>query len=247
MSKRPNRNKINFLENNDKTKITNKDITDQDNFYQQEPQDNRKKRRRARKKLPPEEDYKRPEDYYRGKVLRDYAHSKSLMRIQERITKRALKLINAEPPALILDIGMGCGFSTSYMYLTNYTTVGVDLIYDMLVQYPIQELNPVNADMKYLPFRSASFDYITSISAFQWIINKIKGAEREKILKNIANKINDLLKPGGKAIIQFYPSDKEDLKEIGRNFADYGKFKGNFIIDNPDSVKQRIFLYLEKA
>ena len=46
----------------------------------------------SRKKLPPEELYNTPEEYYQGDILEDYTESKSMMRIQERITKRALKI-----------------------------------------------------------------------------------------------------------------------------------------------------------
>lgn len=204
-------------------------------------------KRKKRKKLPPEDLFDRPEDYFSGRVLKDYTHSKSMMRIQERITKRAVQIMEAEPPALVLDIGCGAGFSSSYMYLTGFDVVGVDLIFGMLAEYDIRELNPVNADMKYLPFRPGVFDYIISISAFQWIINKLKPSERDKILRNLALDLNKLLKPGGKAAIQFYPWTHEIIKEIGPIFADYGRFKGNFIIDNPKGgPKKKLYIYLIK-
>ncbi len=203
--------------------------------------------KRKRKKLPPEEYYNKPEDYYEGEVLEDYTHSKALMRIQEKITKRAVEIIQAKTPSLILDVGSGAGFSSSYLYLNGFNVIGIDLIFDMLNAYDIRELNPINSDMKLLPFRKNTFDHIISISAFQWIINKLSEEERAKVLKKVANDFNLLLKPGGKAIIQFYPLEEEVLKEIGLIFADYGFFKGNFLIDNPDSnVKRKIFLYLEK-
>ncbi|MHA1341181.1 MAG: class I SAM-dependent methyltransferase [Promethearchaeota archaeon] len=204
------------------------------------------KKYKKRKILPPEELYNHPEDYYKGDVLKQYTHSKSLMRIQERITKRALDIIKAEPPSLILDLGAGCGFSTTYLYLKGFTVVNLDLIFEMLVEYDISELNPVNSDMRFLPFRENSFDYVVSISAFQWIINKMERNKRNEVLKRIAIDIRSILKPKGKCVIQFYPIEESILKEIGEIFADYGKFKGNFIIDNPKSgVKRKIFLYLE--
>ena len=133
------------------------------------------KNKYSRKKLPPEELYNTAESYYQGDILEDYTESKSMMRIQERITKRALGILgDPAPDCLILDMGMGCGFSTSHLFLNNYNVVGIDLIYGMLTKYRIPELNPVNGTIKNLPFRSNSFDYIISISALQWIINKLK-------------------------------------------------------------------------
>lgn len=206
------------------------------------------KARKKRKKLPPEEFFDSPNLYYAGERLYDYTHSKSMMRIQERITKRALELIgNPENNCLILDCGCGCGFSASYLFLNKYTIIGVDLIFEMLVEYDIRELNPINSDMKFLPFRSKSFDFIISISAFQWIINKMEPVMRLEILKRLALNFNFLLKEKGKAIIQFYPINEGALREIGKIFADHGNFSGNFIIDNPKSAaKRKTFLYLEK-
>ena len=199
------------------------------------------------KKLPPEAEYDSPEEYYKDDILDGYTHGKSLMRIQERITKRALEIIQAEQPCLILDIGMGCGFSTSYLYLMGYDVVGIDLLFGMLDEYEIPELNPINSDMKLLPFRDNSFDYIMSISAFQWIIDKYDTNIRAEILKSVAKSFNRILKPKGKIVIQFYPLHQEMIKEIGTIFSDVGGFTGNFIIDNPDSsVKRKLYLYLEK-
>ncbi len=203
-----------------------------------------------RKKLPPEDMYKTPEEYYQGEVLEDYTRSKSLMRIQERITKRALRILgDPAPNCLILDMGMGCGFSTSYLFLNNYNVVGIDLIYEMLTKYKIPELNPVNGNIKKLPFRSKSFDYIISISALQWIINKLKRVERARVLKDVAIRIDLLLKRKGKAVFQFYSVSSNVMREIGAVFADNGHFgeESTFIIDNPNSsTKRKTFLYLKK-
>ena len=199
------------------------------------------------KKIPPEQDFNSPEEYYSEAVTDAYTHSKALMRIQEKITKRALEILDAESPALVLDIGMGCGFSTSYLYLLGYDVTGIDIIYDMLSTFEIPELNPVNADMKNIPFRDAQFDYIISISAFQWLLNKIGATERRALLIEAAKQMNRLLKSGGKAIIQFYPLNQEGIKEIGEIFADFGHFEGNFIIDNPEgTTKRKLFLSLKK-
>ena len=168
------------------------------------------------------------------------------MRIQERLTKRALNIISPECPSLVLDLGAGCGFSASYLYLNNFSVISLDLIFKMLIEYDISELNPINADMKFLPFRENSFDYIFSISAIQWIINKFPIEKLKKILIQMSMDLKRVLKPNGKCIIQFYPKDESILKEMGIIFSDYGKFEGHFIIDNPNSlIKKRYYLYLK--
>ncbi|TFG26940.1 MAG: hypothetical protein EU532_08660, partial [Promethearchaeota archaeon] len=48
------------------------------------------------KKKRPEEIYDSVQDYFKGKVLESYAQSKSLMRIQEKITIRALEILDLE-------------------------------------------------------------------------------------------------------------------------------------------------------
>jgi SAM-dependent methyltransferase len=204
---------------------------------------------KGRKKLPPEEFYNTPQEYYQGDILYNYTRSKSMMRTQEKITKRAIEILgDPDPTCRILDIGMGCGFSTSYLYLNGYNVLGIDLIYEMLNSYKISELNPINADMKYLPFRNNTFDYVISISAMQWIINKLNPSERSIMLRLLAGRLKNILKLNGKAVIQLYTLSQDILKDIGRTFAEFGEFEGNFIIDNPKSnVKKKIYLFLEKC
>jgi hypothetical protein len=66
-------------------------------------------------------------------------------------------------------------------------------------------------------------------------------------LKSLFKSFYTILKPKGKAVFQFYPKSKTVLDDIGGMIAKKTKFKGNFIIDNPNSPKKRrIFLLLKK-
>ena len=59
----------------------------------------------------PEDIFENPIDYYTKDTLVQYATSKNIMRIQEKITRRALELLNIEiKNSLILDAGCGPGF-----------------------------------------------------------------------------------------------------------------------------------------
>ena len=195
----------------------------------------------------PEEFAKDPNEFYSQKRVNEYAQSKALMRIQERITKRALEIAKIEPPARILDLGMGCGFASTHMFLNKFQIVGIDLNLLFLSYYEIQHLNPIQSDMRDIGFRERSFDLILSISAIQWVLAEKNENNRLKHLKMIADQCNLILNPKGKIIFQFYPKSDTSMHEIGKIFNSTGQFNGNFIIDNPDNPKKRkIFLYLEK-
>src|SRR6056297_4235530 len=75
----------------------------------------------------PEDTYDKASDYFSIDKVQKYAESKSIMRIQEKITKRVIEIADIPAPAVILDLGIGSGFSTIYMYLRGYRTVGVDI------------------------------------------------------------------------------------------------------------------------
>ncbi len=195
----------------------------------------------------PEEYAKDPTEFYTSKRVNEYAQSKSLMRIQERISKRALEIAQIEPPARILDLGMGCGFASTHMFLNKFQVVGIDLNLLFLSYYEIQNLNPIQSDMRDIGFKPGSFDLIFSISAIQWVLAEKNETKRIKFLRKIANQCDLILNPKGKIIFQFYPKSDTSMHEIGKIFNSTGQFNGNFIIDNPDNPKKRkIFLYLEK-
>ena len=195
----------------------------------------------------PEEYAKDPNEFYVAKRVNEYSQSKALMRIQEKITKRALEIAKIEPPARILDLGMGCGFASTHMFLNKFQVVGIDLNLLFLSYYEIQHLNPIQSDMRDIGFRHGSFDLILSISAIQWVLAEKNESKRIKHLKKIADQCNLILKPKGKIIFQFYPKSDTSMHEIGKIFNSTGQFNGNFVIDNPDNPKKRkIFLYLEK-
>ena len=200
------------------------------------------------KKKRPEEIYKNASDYFKGEILSHYATSKSMRRIQERITNRALELLNLrKKDAFILDAGSGPGFAAMYLREIGYKTVTLDIISEFLNYYDIKDLNPITGDMCYPPFQPNIFDAIISISALQWIYRELKNQIMEFKLINLAIGINNVLKPNSSAIFQFYPKNSLIMEAIGKIFAKHTNLIGNFIIDNPNSAKKRkIFLLLKK-
>jgi len=197
----------------------------------------------------PEEQFKTASDYFRGDVLNKYANSKSVMKIQERMTIRALEILNLEKKnnILILDAGCGPGFTSFYLKEIGYNVVTLDIIYDFLNCYDIKDLNPITADMCFSPFKPNSFDAVISISALQWIFTDINNIYMRNKVFNLFDTFEKILKKNSKMIFQFYPKTDEIMKEIGKIVVDNTSLEGNFIIDNPDSPKKRkIFLFLKK-
>lgn len=200
------------------------------------------------KRKRPEELYKNVSDYFRGEILKQYASSKSIIKIQEKITIRALELLNLRKnDALILDAGSGPGFTAMYLNEIGYKTVAIDVISEFLNYYDIKELNPIGSDMCFPPFKPNIFDAIISISALQWIYRDLNDKQMHYMLKNLSKSFFQILKPESKIVIQFYPKNKEIMESIGKIIVENTDFKGNFIIDNPNNQKKRkIFLLLNK-
>lgn len=200
------------------------------------------------KKKRPEEIYKDASDFFRGEILERYATSKNIMRIQEKITIRALELLNLEKEdGLILDAGTGPGFTAMYLNQMGYKTVAIDLISAFLNYYDIKELNPIAADMCFIPFKPQIFDAIISISSLQWVYRDLNNELMKSQLINLAKSFYTILKFNSKAVIQFYPKSKEIFDSISKLIMINTKFSGKFIIDNPNRPKKRkIYLLLNK-
>ena len=200
------------------------------------------------KRKRPEELYDKVSDYFKGDILINYARSKSLMHIQEKITIRSLEILDLKSKNdLILDAGSGPGFTSIYLNEIGYNVIALDIISDFLSFYDIRELNPLSADMSFLPFQPNTFDAIISISALQWIYRDLKNEIMKYKLINLAKCLYNVLKPNSKAIFQFYPKNNLIMKAIGKIFTGYTNLNGNFIIDNPNNAKKRtIFLLLKK-
>lgn len=200
------------------------------------------------KRKRPEEIYEKVSDYYKGNVLTQYARSKSMMRIQEKITIRALEILDLKSKnKLILDAGCGSGFSSFYLIAIGYRVVALDILSEFLNFYDNRQINPVVADMCMPPFKSNSFDGIISISTIQWIFRDINDKKMKKNLRSLALNFFHILKPGSKAVFQFYPKNNFIMDYIGKIFVESTSFTGNFIIDNPSRPKKRrIFLLLTK-
>ncbi len=186
----------------------------------------------------PEEIYDSPILYYTLEEVEKYSKSKSMKRKQEKLTARLIELMDISE-GKVLDMGCGPGFSSLFLEEMGFSVIGIDIVSDMIKKAVENGIEAKEIDMKEIGenFDENSFDYIISISAFQWLdlegVNKVvKGAKK-------------ILKKGGRLGIQFYPKSEQDMIDIGRLFSRNG-FEGNFIVDNENSPRKRtIFLVLK--
>jgi 18S rRNA (guanine1575-N7)-methyltransferase len=195
----------------------------------------------------PEELNASPRAFYTPEEIRKYALSGSVMRAQEGIARRILELAQLRPRSRVLDVGAGCGFSSIVFYFGSHVVVGIDLVYEMMTQLDAQEIDRALMDMGALGFRAATFDAVFSASALQWVFTMREQAQRVVYLEGLAQTLGRLLRPGGPLVMQFYPKNDDQMREVGGIFADSGLFGGQFVVDNPHKpIKRKIYLSLRR-
>lgn len=187
----------------------------------------------------PEELHSKPEEFYSAPEAGRFSNSNSMKRIQRELTMKAASMILFPLTARILDAGCGAGFTLQTLKQLGYKQlVGVDASESMAREAQKKGFAVTHGDMRHLPFPKESFEGLISISALQWI--------PEKEMNLVAKSFYKILKPFGKAVIQFYPKSEEELMSIGKTFKQAG-FHVILRIENEDNAKKRrVFLLLEK-
>lgn len=90
-----------------------------------------------------------------------------------------------------------------------------------------------------LPFRPATFDACISISALQWLCySNTKAQVPKKRLTRFFSSLYQVLRRGGRAVLQFYPETAEQAVLISECAAKVG-FAGGIVIDYPNSAKAK--------
>jgi len=139
------------------------------------------------------------------------------------MTNRALELLDLDSPSLILDVGCGSGLSGEILTSEDpsHTWIGMDISASMLAVARMER--DVDGDLfladmgQGVPFRPGTFDAAISISAVQWLCNAETAEENEapdRRLKRFFGGLYVSLKRGGRAVLQFYPKDKNQRDMI---------------------------------
>lgn len=90
-----------------------------------------------------------------------------------------------------------------------------------------------------LPFRPATFDACISISALQWLCySNSKDQIPKRRLTRFFSSLYQVLRRGGRAVLQFYPETAEQAVLISECAAKVG-FAGGVVVDYPNSAKAK--------
>ncbi len=182
-----------------------------------------------------------PEEFYQTEDGQHHATTSGMRRVQTLLAKRLEELLEITQPGKHLELGISAGFSAEYFQEKGHKVEGIDVAENILEITKEKGFKANVGDMRDLKniYKEGEFDTVSSISALQWL----KGDAKD--LKKVAEGIYHVLKPNGKAGIQFYPKDNIELDTVKKAFADH--FDGGVVIDNPENPrKRRIYVILKK-
>jgi 18S rRNA (guanine1575-N7)-methyltransferase len=185
----------------------------------------------------PEDGFAAP-DFYESGQGDSHRDKNAIRNIQGRITVRALELLAVAPPARLLDAGCGSGFSSLIAQQVGFQVCGFDLDKKMVAAAKKNKIDAKQGDLTSIPYPDHSFDAAISISALQWLgagkSAKDASAEYYKSAKEFAR----VLRPGSRAVIQFYPKGEDEAFCAGKAFRKAG-FAVTLQIDSADNPKRR--------
>lgn len=184
-----------------------------------------------------------PEYYYCETEARKYTSNSRIIEIQQKMTERAIELLNLkEPGGLILDLGCGSGLSGQEIEEMGYTWVGVDVSQAML---DVAAEREVEGDLLLsdlgvgFNFKPGSFDGCISISAVQWLCYAHQSSHNPyKRLCRLFESLYVALARGARAVLQFYPSNAEQVELITQTAVKSG-FMADLVVDFPNSTKAK--------
>ena len=192
-----------------------------------------------------------PQEFYNDGEARKYTSSSRVIEIQDRLTERAVELLNFPKddfPRLLLDVGCGSGLSGDRLTELGYQWIGMDISESML--QVAQDRNIEGCVIQYdmghgCPFRPGIFDGCVSISAVQWLCNADHAQqEPRKRLNTFFTQLYRCLKRGAKAVLQFYPDGAKQAELITMAALRVG-FSGGLVVDYPNSTRaKKYFLVL---
>lgn len=184
--------------------------------------------------------------YYDKNEARKYVRNSRMIDVQIKMTGRALELlcVPEDKPCYVLDIGCGTGLSGDYLSDEGHYWVGIDISPAMLDEALDRETqgDVILGDMgQGIPFKPGTFDACISISAVQWLCNANKKSDiPAKRLYCFFSSLYSVLVRGGRAVLQLYPENSEQLELITTQATRAG-FTGGVVVDYPNSAKAKKF------
>jgi len=180
-----------------------------------------------------------------------YELDRNLKKLQYETTLRSIELLNLNKnfpkSSKILDIGCGTGWSMEVLLKSGYENlVGIDLSDDMLEIARKKGFKVFKANIiKGTPFPDNHFNAAISISVINFIVENINTTSQYILVcKKVSNEIYRILKPGGRAVIQFF-KDSQLEKTLSSAFKHSG-FDGFLVIDDENLRKEKRFFVIDK-
>ncbi|EOD07977.1 hypothetical protein EMIHUDRAFT_68374 [Emiliania huxleyi CCMP1516] len=183
-----------------------------------------------------------PDVFYNESEAAKYLHSSRMIDIQTQMAERALEMLclPEDEECLLLDVGCGTGLSGEVLEEAGHQWVGCDISRDML---NVAQSREVEGDLCHhdmgcgLPFRQGMFDGAISISAVQWLCysDHAECNPRQRLLAFFQS-LYKCLRRGGRAALQFYPQDGDQLQLLTASAMRAG-FGGGLVVDFPHSSK----------
>lgn len=188
-----------------------------------------------------------PEIFYNETEAVKYTTNSRIIEIQEKMSERALELLNLpdDVPCFILDLGCGSGLSGMCLEENGHFWIGADIspaMLDIAVDREFENGDVILNDLgQGLPFRPGTFDGAFSISALQWLCNADKKSHNPvKRLRTLFTTLYSCLSRGSRAVFQFYPENEKQIELIISQATKSG-FTGGLVIDFPNSTKAKKF------
>ena len=139
----------------------------------------------------------------------------------------------------ILEYGFGSGCNTEHLLKKGYKITGIDVSKNA-IKFSKQRLKKYNKkvkllrllkNLKKLPFKNDSFDYIVAISVLSLLGSKKK-------IQYLLSELSRVLKPGGKIILDINSINSEfGQKKISRNVFQTKILKNNILTYCSTSLK----------
>lgn len=193
-----------------------------------------------------------PECYYNEDEAKRYTNCSRIIDVQAAMAQKCVELLDLpEGPLTVLDLGCGSGLSARVIEEEGHFCWGLDISPDMLNVSKTQnsESEVMLTDLgQGFNFSNGFFDAAISVSAIQWLCNADKKAHNPwKRLLRFFESLQRALKSTGKAALQFYPENAQQIEMIC-NAAIKAGFAGGLYIDYPNSAAaKKYYLVLQNA
>mmetsp|Transcript_12967 Transcript_12967/g.14359 ORF Transcript_12967/g.14359 Transcript_12967/m.14359 type:complete len:283 (-) Transcript_12967:93-941(-) len=186
-----------------------------------------------------------PELYYDEMEAKRYSRNNHMVDVQRGLAARCLELLHLPEdtgPLMILDVGCGSGLSGEVIEEAGHFMIGMDISPAMLeiARHKEFEGDLFLWDMGHgVSFRPGTFDGVISVSAVQWLCNSdTKHNKISRRMKAFFDSLYAALKRGGRAALQFYPQNAQQIELLTR-FAMQSGFTGGVVVDYPNSTKAK--------